>query len=221
MINVVELLNSIERCRFGQRLPTAAIAETTLVTGSISFYYPSSLGETRRVAAGLLREFGQRPPVVRDDRLGRRHRDLGSAPGYERGKGDADRYSVTIEDSTREQQPERVSGALRSARDPGIGRVETEMVRALDDVCLFSEPPGQDYEISSTATDGDATSQTSSGLRGQCRRDEEAPPFQVEEWIHALRIYASRRTAIDGVRDYCSALYLRMVPRVEERERRA
>ena len=128
---------------------------------------------------------------------------------------------MTIEGSTREQQPERVSGALRSARDPGIGRVETEMVRALDDVCLLSESLGQDYEISSTATDGDAASQASSGLGGQCRRDEEAPPFQVEEWIHALRIYASRRTALDGVRDYLSTLYLRMAPPAKKWERRA
>jgi hypothetical protein len=206
MTDAVELLNSMERCRFGQRFQTAASAETTLVTASFSCYYPSSREGTRRVAAGLIREFGQRPPVFRDDRPGRRHRDLGSAPGYERGKGDADRYSVTIEGSTREQQPETLSGALRSGSDPGIGRVETEMVRALDDVCHFSEFMGKDYEISSTATAGDATSQTSSGLRGQCRRDEEASPFEVEEWIHAIRIYASRRTVVDG--DYLSALYL-------------
>ena len=129
---------------------------------------------------------------------------------------------MTIEGPTREQQPERVSGALGSGRDPGIGRVETEMVRPLDDVCLLSEFTGQGYEISSTATDGDATSQTSSGLGGQCRRDEEASPFEVEEWVHVLRIYASNwRTVFDGVRDHFSTLYLRMVPHVEERERRA
>jgi hypothetical protein len=206
MTDAVELLNSMERCRFGQRFQTAASAETTLVTASFSCYYPSSREGTRRVAAGLIREFGQRPPVFRDDRPGRRHRDLGSAPGYERGKGDADRYSVTIEGSTREQQPERVSGALRSGSDPGIGWVETEIVRQFDDVCLFSESTGQDYEVFRTAVDGDATSQTSSGLRSQCRRDEEASPFEVEEWIHAIRIYASRRTVVDG--DYLGALYL-------------
>jgi hypothetical protein len=175
-----------------------------------------------RTGVGLLRELGQRPPVFRDDRLGRRHGDLGRAPGYERGKGDADRYSVTIEGPTREQQSERVSCALRSSRDPGIGRVETEMVRALDDVCHFSESPGQGYEVFGIAADGDGSPKTSLGLRGQCRRDEEASPFEVEEWIHALRIYASRRVVVDGVRDYLSAHYLRMVPRVKkERERRA
>ena len=210
----------MKRCRSGQRFPTAAIAETTLATGSSSFYYPSSLGETRQVTAGLLRELGQGPPVFRDDRLGRRHRDLGSAPGYERGKGDTDRYSVTIEGSTREQQPETLSGTLRPGCDPGIGRVETEMVGALDDVGLFSESPGQDYEISSTATDGDATSQTSSGVRGQCRRDEEASPFEVEEWVHALRIYAFRRRDVAGLRHYPSARYYRGGLRVKEREHR-
>ena len=116
---------------------------------------------------------------------------------------------MTIEGSTREQQPERVSGALRAGRDPGIGRVEFEMVRALDDVCLLSESLGQDYEISSTATDGDAASQASSGLGGQCRRDEEASPFEVEEWIHTIRIYASRKTEVDGVRDYLSSTSVR------------
>jgi hypothetical protein len=133
---------------------------------------------------------------------------------------------VTIEGSTREQQPERASGALRSGAlrsggDPGIGRVETETVRQLDDVCLFSESTGQDYEVFRTAVDGDAASQTSSGLRSQCRRDEEASPFEVEEWTHALRIYASRRTVVDGVRDYLSTLYLRRAPRVKVWEGRA
>jgi hypothetical protein len=166
------------------------------------------LGETRWVAARLLRELGQRPPVFRDECPGRRHRDLGSAPGYERGKGDADRYSVTVEGSTREEQSERVSGALRSGREAGVGRVETEMIRALDDVCLYSEFTGQGYEISRTTTDGDATPQTSSGLGGQCRRDQETSPFEVEEWVHALRIYASNwRTVVDGVREYFSTLY--------------
>ncbi len=211
----------MERCRFGQRFPTAAIAETTSVTRRSTLYCPSSLGEARQLGAGLLRELGEWQPVFRDGRLGWRHRDLGSAPGYERRKDDADRYSVTIEGSTREQQPERVSGALRSGSDPGIGRVETEIVRQLDDVCLLSESTGQDYEVFRTAVDGDVASQASSGLRSQCRRDEEASPFEVEEWIHALRIYASRRTEVDGARDYLSALYLRVAPRVEEWERRA
>ena len=202
MTDAVELLNSMERCRFGQRLPTAAIAETTHVTRSSTLYCPGSLGEARQVRVGLLRELGQWQPVFRNGRLGGRHRDLGSAPGYERGKGDTDRYSVTIEGSTREQQPETLSGTLRPGCDPGIGRVETEMVSGLGGASLFSESPGQDYEISRTATDGDATSQTSSGLRGQCRRDEEASPFEVEEWVHALRIYAFRRRVVAGVRHY-------------------
>src|SRR3712207_2757533 len=68
---------------------------------------------------GLLRELGQWQPVFRDGRLGGRHRDLGSAPGDERWQGDADRGSVTIEGSTREQPPGKVSGALRSGSDPG------------------------------------------------------------------------------------------------------
>src|SRR3712207_4677721 len=98
MTDAVELLNSMERCRFGQRLPTAAIAETTHVTRSSTrsptLYCPSSLGEARQVRAGLPRELGQWQPVFRDARLGGRHRDLGSAPWYERRKGDAERYSV-------------------------------------------------------------------------------------------------------------------------------
>jgi hypothetical protein len=219
MTDAVELLNSMERCRFGQRFQTAAVAETTPVRGSFSFYHPNSLGETRGLAAGILREFGQRPPVFRDDRLGRRHRDLGGAPGYERGKGNADSYSVTIEGSGREQQPERVSGALRSGRDPGIGRVETEMVRPLDDVCLLSEFTGQGHEVSSIAADGDGSPKASSGLRGQCSREKEASPFEVEEWVHELRIYASRRTAVVGVRDYFSALLYSVWPRLVERRR--
>jgi len=221
MTDAVELLNSMERCRFGQRFPTANVAETPHVTRRSILYCPGSLGEARQVRAVLLRELGQWQPVSRDGRRGGRHRDLGSAPGYERCKGDADRHSVTIEGPTREQQPERVSDALRSGSDPGIGRVETEIVRQLEDVCLFSESTGQDYEVFRTAVDGDATSQTSSGLRSQCRRDEEASPFEVEEWIHALRIYASRRKVADGVRDYLGTLYLRRAPRVKDWERRA
>ncbi len=116
---------------------------------------------------------------------------------------------MTIEGSTREQEPGTLSDDLRSGRDAGIGRVETEMVRALDGVCVFTEFAGQGYEVSSTASDGDGAAQRSSRLRGQCRRDEEASPFEVEEWVHVLRIYALRKTVVDSVRDNFSALYCR------------
>ncbi len=89
-----------------------------------------------------------------------------------------------VEGPTREHEPQRVSGALRSGRETGVGRVETETVGTLDGVYLFTELTGQGYEVFSIAVDGDGSPQTSSGLRGQCRRDEEASPFEVEEWIH-------------------------------------
>jgi hypothetical protein len=220
--DALEQLATMGRSPFGRRLLTTAIAETILVTGRFSFNYPGSPGVFRGVATEPLRDFGQGPPVSRDDRLGRRHRDLGSAPGYERGKGDADRCSMTIEGSTREQQPERATCALRSGRDPGIGRVETEMVRALGDVRHLGEFPGQDHEISGTASAGDATSQTPSGLGGQCSRDEEASPFEVVEWVHALRIYAPRwRTRVEGVLDYLGVSYPSPVPRVQDSWRQA
>ncbi len=126
-----------------------------------------------------------------------------------------------VEGSTREHQPETLSGALRPRREAGVGRVETEMVRALDGDCLSSESPSQGYEVFRIAADGDRSPETSSGLRGQCRRDEEASPFEVEEGIHALRIYASRRTVVVGVRDHLSTLYLCVAPCVKEKERRA
>ena len=129
---------------------------------------------------------------------------------------------MTIEGSTREEQPETLSGALRSGRDPGIGQVETDMVRALDDVCLFRESPGQGYEVFGIAAGGDRSPKTSPGLRGQCRRYEEASPFEVEEGIHALRIYAPNwRTVVDGVRYYFSTPCLCIAPHVNKRERRA
>ena len=178
------------------------------------------LGETRQLTAALLREFGERSPVLRDGCLGGRHRDLGGAPGYERGKGDADRESVPIEGSTREQEPETSSSVLRSSRDTGIRWLETEMVRTLYNIYLFTELTGQGYQFSSTAG-GDGSPQTSSGPRGQCRRDEEASPFEVEERVHELRIYALRRTVVYGVRHYSRALYYRVGPRVEKRGREA
>jgi hypothetical protein len=51
-------------------------------------------------------------------------------------------------------------------------------------------------------------------VRGQCRRDEEASPFEVEEGIHAPRIYASRGPVVEGVCDYRSG-YNRGVARAE------
>ncbi len=107
---------------------------------------------------------------------------------------------VMVEGPTREHEPQRVSGALRSCREAGVRRVETETVHTLDNIYLFTELSGQRYEAFSIAAYGDGSPKTSSGLRGQCRRDEETSPVEVEEWVHELRIYASRRTVVDGVR---------------------
>jgi hypothetical protein len=179
---------------------------------SSSFYSPIS--PIRQVSAAPLRELGKGSPVFRDGCPGGRHRDLGGAPRYERGEGDADRKVVLVEDSTREHEPERVSGALWSGRNARVGSVEAETVRALDGVCLSTELTGQGYEVSSIAADGYGSPQTSSGVRRQCRRDEEASPLEVEEGIHAPRIYASRRSVVEGVRGYCSG-YNRGVARAE------
>src|SRR5215203_3525524 len=63
-------------------------------------------------------KIGQRPPIFRDARLGRSHRDLGRAAGYERGEDHPEEVPVRIAGSASEQQTVGSPGAASGGEPP-------------------------------------------------------------------------------------------------------
>lgn len=144
-------------------------------------------------------KIGQRPPIFRDARLGRSHRDLGRAAGYERGEDHPEEVPVRIAGSASEQQTVGSPGALRSGSDAGIGRLEAEMVGTLDRGRSLVEPASQVQEFPGAASGGEPPSEAPPGLRGQRRGYEEASGLEVEDRVHAREILLTSKLSVDAL----------------------
>jgi hypothetical protein len=141
---------------------------------------------------------GQWPPVFGNSRPGRSHRDLGRAVGDERGEDHPDRVSISIAGSAPEQQTVGSTGALRSGRNAGIGRLEAETVRALDRGRSLAQPVSQIQEFSSAAAGGEPSSKAPPGLRGQRRGYEQASGLEVEDRVHAQEVLLRTRRIVNA-----------------------
>jgi hypothetical protein len=140
-----------------------------------------------------------RPPLFGDARLWWCHRHLRGPAGYERGEGNAHSAPVVVGDPAGEQEPAGSPDALGSGRDAGVGWIEAETVRALDRSRDLVQPASQVQNLSRVATCGDSSSQAPAEMRGQRRRDEETPRFEVKGWVHRKTRVVDGRRAILAV----------------------
>jgi hypothetical protein len=153
-------------------------------------------------------------PTLGDARLWWCHRNLWGPSGYERGEGNADSAPIAIGDPAGEQEPEGSPDALGSGRDAGVGRIEAETVRALDRPRDLVQPVSHIQKLFGAATGWDSSSQALAEVRGQRRRDEETPRFEVEGWVHV------KTRVVDGRRGHSSG-YSRVAARARRRIWRA
>jgi len=130
----------------------------------------------------------RRPPILGDACLGRSHRDLGRATGDERGEDHPDGVPIRIAGFACEQQTVGSTGALRSGRDAGVGRLEAETVPALDRSRSFVQPARQVQEFPGATASGEASSEAPPGLRGQSRGYKKASRLEVEDRVHAQQM---------------------------------
>ncbi len=148
----------------------------------------------------------RRPPIFGYSRPGWSNRDLGRAAGDERGEYHPDGVPVRIARPAPEQQTVGSTSALRSGRNAGIGRLETETVRTLDRGRSLVQPAGQVQEFPSAAVGGEASSKAPSGLRGQRRRDKEAFRLEIEDRIHALEMLVRTKRVVNPPNNHFSDL---------------
>jgi hypothetical protein len=139
----------------------------------------------------------RRMPIFGDTGLGRSHRDLGKATGDERGEDHPDGVPVRIAGFACEQQTVGPTGALRSGRDAGVGRLEAETVPALDRSRCFVQPASQVQEFPGATASGEASSEVPPGLRGQRRGYKKASRLEVEGRVHAQQMLIRAERFVD------------------------
>ena len=144
-------------------------------------------------------EIGQRAPLSGDASSGRSHRDLGRAAGDERGEDHPDGVPVRITSCAPEQQTVGSTGALRSGRDAGIGRLEAETVRTFDRARSLVQPASQIQEFPGAAAGGEISSETPPGLRGQRRGYKEASRLEVEDRVHVQGILVRTKQVVNAL----------------------
>ena len=143
----------------------------------------------------------KRSPLFWDARLWWCHRHLRGPACYERGEGNADSAPFVVGDLAGEQEPGGSPDALGPGRDAGVGWIEAQKVRALDWSRDLVQPAGQVQELSGIADGRDSSSQAPSQMRGERRRDEQTPRFEVEGWVHGkARVVDGRRGHSTGYR---------------------
>jgi hypothetical protein len=131
-------------------------------------------------------QIGRRTPPFGDTGFDRRHRYLREATGDQGGEDHAERWrSLIIGGGAGEQETSATANnLLRPRGDAGIGRVEAETVPALDGAHLLAEATSQGEEVLRVALGVDASPEASHGVRGQRRRYEEPPRFEIEGCVH-------------------------------------
>ncbi len=141
-------------------------------------------GNARSPITVRLKRIDQWSPFLGDARLDRRHRHLGKTAGDERSEGHAERLLLGIAGCAGEYEAQATPRIFHPGCDAGIGWFEAETVPAFEEAHLFGEVTSLGEEVLGVAVDGDASSEASKGVRGQRRRGEQPPCFEVEDRIH-------------------------------------